>query len=70
MSAHTKHASTKARVQTRPECDFCKHDAYYDGKTKVGPWAYMCPVHFKAYGTGLGLGRGQWLLIEEEEPPC
>lgn len=24
------------------KCDFCEKEAFYDGKTKMGPWAYMC----------------------------
>lgn len=51
------------------ECDFCeklrqdpdlkKHEWFVDGKTKFGPWALMCPKHFKQYGVGLGTGKGQ-----------
>lgn len=45
-----------------PKCDFCSKPASYDGKTAMGPWAYMCDTHFRMYGVGLGLGRGQKLL--------
>lgn len=31
-------------------CDFCKLPAKYDGKTKLGPWAFMCEKHFKQLG--------------------
>jgi len=31
-------------------CDFCKQVAKYDGKTKLGPWAFMCEEHFKHLG--------------------
>lgn len=41
------------------KCDFCKEIAMYDGKTKIGPWAFMCLKHFKEYGIGLGMGKGQ-----------
>ena len=54
------------RVSSRPTCDFCGHEAAVDGKTRFGPWAYMCPSHFAAYGVGLGLGKGQFLLVEEK----
>lgn len=37
--------------------------AAYDGKTTIGPWAYMCPYHFGLHGMGLGLGRGQKLVL-------
>lgn len=60
-------------VDKRPDCDVCKHvgpppklhaqPAAYDGKTKEGPWAYMCEYHFKKYGLGkLGIGYGQKLI--------
>jgi len=45
-------------------CDICRCDLklepyFVDGKTKMGPWALMCPADFKAHGVGLGTGRGQ-----------
>ena len=40
--------------------------AEYDGKTKLGPWAYMCASHFSELGKGLGTGRGQRLVVVEE----
>ena len=36
--------------ESRRTCDFCKQPAKYDGKTKLGPWAYMCEEHFKQLG--------------------
>ena len=42
-------------------CDFCKEVAVYDGKTRMGPWAFMCEYHFMMNGIGLGLGKGQRL---------
>lgn len=44
-----------------PKCDFCESSAKYDGKTKAGPWAYMCEEDFQEWGLGLGLGLGQKL---------
>jgi hypothetical protein len=52
------------------ECDTCSHlemkatdlskqEFFIDGKTKMGPWALMCPKCFKHYGIGLGTGYGQ-----------
>jgi len=55
------------RVSYRPKCDFCGKEAIIDGKTRFGPWAYMCPSHFAVHGVGLGLGKGQFLLLVEEE---
>ena len=43
-------------------CDICKNSCkniYFDGATKMGPWANMCSNCFKQYGIGLGTGRGQ-----------
>lgn len=57
----------EVRVQTRPRCDLCIDGtlAEFDGKTKEGPWAFMCGTHFHLFGVGLGVGRGQALLTEE-----
>ena len=48
-------------------CDMCwergiVREAKYDGKTRMGPWAYMCESCFQRYGTGLGLGHGKRLV--------
>lgn len=63
---------TKVTVSRDEKCDFCGKPATHDGKTKMGPWAYMCDDHFKRYGVGTGLGKGQQLvkdkLKEEAEP--
>ncbi len=60
-------------IHNYPDCDFCKKDcedgaktprkAKYDGKTTLGAWTYMCQEHFDVHGVGLGLGRGQRLLV-------
>jgi hypothetical protein len=60
------------KVAVIPDCDIHKyvlHDeipvpAKYDGKTKRGPWANMCEECFQVHGVGLGLGRGQELILE------
>lgn len=56
-----------------PPCDLCTQDgmttaAVVDGKTRIGPWAYMCGRHFRSYGLGLGLGLGQQLVLRR--PPA
>lgn len=66
---------TEVVVDKLPECDLCKvapvtdppNVAAYDGKTRMGPWAYMCEECFKVYGIGLGLGVGQRLVLRESE---
>ena len=45
----------------RPDCDLCGDPAYYDAKTKSGPWGYLCEEDYeevKAHGS-LGTGKGQ-----------
>ena len=32
------------------KCDFCNNKAVADGKTNMGPWAYMCESHLKRIG--------------------
>lgn len=43
-------------------CDLCRMligDTFVDGKTKMGPWANMCPKCHRSHGVGLGTGKGQ-----------
>lgn len=62
-------SETEARVHELPPCDLCKVFrgiiviAVYDGATTRGAWAYMCQEHFDDWGVGLGLGRGQRLVL-------
>jgi hypothetical protein len=57
--------TAKQWMGSEPRCDFCPKDAgaptpyFVDGKTRIGPWAIMCPTHHKSMGLGLGTGRGQ-----------
>lgn len=55
--------SESAKVLVIPKCDFCPKTAAYDGKTRMRIWANMCPDHMVEYGTGLGTGRGQRLVL-------
>ena len=61
------------RLTELPACDICLSNgdalvpARYDGKTTSGPWAFMCGTHFALHGVGLGTGRGQRLLVGEED---
>jgi len=63
---------TEVKMAVIPDCDFCKEyginppeKAGYDGKTKMGPWAYMCRLHWRQFGIGLGTGKGQRLVKQE-----
>jgi len=65
-------AHTEVKVSKLPKCGFCKRygkdaEAIYDGKTIFDAWGYMCQDHFDLYGIGLGLGKGQRLIVEKEE---
>lgn len=64
--------STAVNVSVLPTCDICVYvegnrekpeRALYDGATAGGPWANMCAKHFRDHGQGLGLGRGQRLIV-------
>lgn len=63
-------ADMLAEVPEIPDCDFHKLNgepgtpAAYDGETKRGPWAFMCSPCFREHGVGLGLGRGQRLVLK------
>ena len=54
-----------AIVAERPACDFgCGMEAKFDGRTSMGPWAFMCLDHWAQYGPGrLGIGYGQKLAL-------
>jgi len=62
---------TSVKVDRLPLCQF-EHprakivNARVDGKTRFGPWAYMCGAHFALNGVGLGTGKGQILLLDRE----
>ena len=56
--------STKVKVAVLPKCDICQNEiAKYDAMTTRGPWAYQCESCFADYGVGLGLGKGQELVV-------
>lgn len=62
----------EVKLRTLPDCNFCEaygisppEKAAYDGKTKMGGWAYMCRIHWRKFGIGLGLGKGQRLSKSE-----
>jgi len=60
--------NTMIKVSELPICDFCELKAEYDGKTKLrGAWANMCINHFIEAGVGLGLGKGQRLILSKDD---
>jgi hypothetical protein len=63
-------SDTTVIMQSIPDCDVCKMSgettpAYADASLTLGSWGYVCIQHFNLYGKGLGLGRGQRLLLDE-----
>lgn len=59
--------STEVEVPELPSCDFCEDSARYDAKTKLGPWAYLCPIDWKEHtDQQLGTGHGQRLVTSDE----
>ena len=60
------HKHGKKRVKkwggSEPICNICnkKPKGYFvDGRTRMGPWALMCPACHKRVGVGLGTSFGQ-----------
>lgn len=55
-----------------PNCDLCREEgksveAEVDGRMNTGQWAYMCKAHHKKYGVGLGMGKGQKLVLKRSK---
>lgn len=52
------------------ECQFCHYldnHMMLDGKTKYGPWAYMCPRCFQNHGITMTKGLATvWFPVEEQ----
>lgn len=48
----------------KQKCDFCKDAAIVDSKTTMGPWAYLCDVHNKKYGTQV---EGEFTLLQQAQ---
>jgi hypothetical protein len=62
--------ATEVQVAEIPNCDLCPKGkelpAEYDGRTAMGPWAFMCGGCWSRYGVGqLGTGYGQRLILRE-----
>jgi len=48
-----------------PICQICEHyEAVVDGRTKRGPWAYMCAECHTAQGGRMGVGSATLLRQE------
>jgi hypothetical protein len=50
------------------QCDICQRpitDTFVDGAIKLGPWGVMGLCCFEKWGRGLGTGRGQKYVKQE-----
>jgi len=50
-------------------CDICRGGIttqFVDGKTMYGPWGILCLSCHKEKGLGLGTGRGQRYVLQED----
>ena len=50
-------------------CNICDRPVgvrFVDGRTRMGPWADMCPTCHARYGVGLGTGRGQLYELQAD----
>ncbi len=57
-------------VDKLPPCNFCEDEAIYDGKTIMGPWAYMCqPCWDRNSLRVTGVGFGQRLITKDQVTP-
>lgn len=58
---------TEVIVSRIPACDInaAHGNAVYDGKTRMGSWAFMCQQCFDLHGIGLGTGKGQKLIRQD-----
>lgn len=51
----------------KQRCDFCQEPAVCDGKTRIGPWAFMCKEHLNKYGYPNNPDLYSMLKTEERE---
>ena len=69
-----KWGNKTVKMDKYPTCDIpgCNEEAHYDAMARMGGrWAYLCEEHFKVWGYGLGLGKGQLLELRKPNPdPC
>lgn len=60
-------SGVRAYVHRLPACDIHPHrKALYDFRTVAGVWMYGCPQCFVTYGRGLGVGKGQHLVVRRQ----
>jgi hypothetical protein len=61
--------SAKYYGESLPACDVHKLEhnvitpAKYDARLKYGTWGYVCEECFQLLGVGLGVGKGQMLIL-------
>lgn len=67
-----KKSNTKKRwLSPHPKkCDICEgaiSKYFIDGRTFMGPWAFMCRNCHTSNGCGLGVGNGQLYKLDEDD---
>lgn len=57
----------KVDVPCLPTCQVCANGklARFDARLTTGVWANVCTDHFQMYGCGLGVGKGQRLIVRK-----
>ncbi len=64
LKRSAKPEKKKWRGNWPASCDFCHDDLqttelFMDGRTRMGPWALMCPECHNLHGVGVGPGKAQ-----------
>ena len=54
----------------KTKCDFCDKLAVMDGKTTMGPWAFMCQAHFDKYGVKVQGFHSELKVVDKSTKIC
>jgi hypothetical protein len=59
----------EVELNARPDCQICnERPAAYDGKTTMGPWAFMCDTCWNLHGVGVtGVGYAQRIVLRADK---
>jgi hypothetical protein len=61
---------TEVVVTRLPKCDIHPdRDARYDFASTMGQWMYGCETCYRTHGRGLGIGKGQRLVLPPPTKP-
>ena len=64
LTRNDEQPDTRRYKKVGQKCDLCSKTIpvdtiAVDGRTTLGPWAWMCEDCFAFYGVGFGTGKGQ-----------